>query len=148
MMSCSAKSTFHLDRLEAEDSVEVVRAAVRIQAAARKQLTRKRLVGELFDRIQSFDGNDNGCIDADEMKVYLQAVGEWDSDPLYTDREWARSWPAICEFLNARDPEEGLDRQSFFTFNERYRGRKLISDLRRVAAASMRRRNRHRARAQ
>ena len=102
----------------------------------RKKAAKKELVGKLFDSVQEFDADKNGFIDRDEMKAYLKAVGEWESEPLYTEAEWSVSWPHLLEMLGAEDIEKGLPLASFQLYHERYRGGKLVSDLHRVSTAS------------
>jgi hypothetical protein len=62
----------------------------------------------LFDALQKFDVDQNGFIDAGEFKMYLQAVGAWNSEPAFTDERWARSFPRICQMLGAADPTRGM----------------------------------------
>eukprot|EP01052_Picozoa_sp_SAG31_P001014 SAG31_NODE_32_length_32319_cov_28.042681_24_plen_174_part_00 len=56
---------------EAPDDEEFT-AAVKIQAAQRRKATRKRLLQQLFERLQEFDADKNGFVDSFEMKAYLK----------------------------------------------------------------------------
>ena len=91
-------------------SAEETAAAQRIQSAHRGRRARERVASRrkdmaaaIFDQILAYDTDHNGFIDDGEFKLYLQAVGEWGTDPLYTDGEWADSW---C----AHDPLRTLSR--------------------------------------
>ena len=70
---------------------------------------RLRILGEeLFQQVVAFDLDGSGYIDQAEFKAYLQAVGEWRTDALYTDAEWEASWPSMCEQLGIADPQTGI----------------------------------------
>ena len=110
-------------------------AATKIQAMQRKKVTQKQLTSKLFESVLDFDVNRDGFIARDEMKTYLKAIGEWESEPLYTDAEWPVSWPIFLDMLGVTDVEQGLPFDSFVRYHEKYRGSgKLVSDLHRVSA--------------
>eukprot|EP01052_Picozoa_sp_SAG31_P001015 SAG31_NODE_32_length_32319_cov_28.042681_25_plen_1800_part_00 len=121
---------------EAPDDEEFT-AAVKIQAAQRRKATRKRLLQQLFERLQEFDADKNGFVDSFEMKAYLKVVGLWDSEKPFTDAEWSRSWPLICELVGANDVEQGLSMECFSQYHKRYRGSQtLMFDLREMSRAT------------
>ena len=83
--------------------------------------------------MQEFDADKNGFIDQSEMTAYLQAVGIWETEALYTETEWPESWPLLCELLGAPDVEKGLPLDSFLQYHDKYRGGQVLSDLHRVS---------------
>jgi hypothetical protein len=92
---------------------------------------------QLFQIVQvTFDANHDEVMDAEEMKLYLVAVGAWGSEPVYTDEKWPRAWPGICSLMEADgaqgkmpDGAQGLPLSSFKLYHEKYRRGKLAHDL-------------------
>jgi hypothetical protein len=92
---------------------------------------------QLFQIVQStFDANHDEVMDAEEMKLYLVAVGAWGSEPVYTDEKWPRAWPGICSLMEVDgaqgkmvDGAQGLPLSSFKMYHEKYRRGKLAHDL-------------------
>jgi hypothetical protein len=78
--------------------------------------TTEQQLDQLFEYIQEFDADKNGFIDHAEMKIYLEAVGAWGTEPVYTDAGWQASWPKICRMLDA-DGSQGLPVASFKKFH-------------------------------
>jgi len=114
-MSSEDKSSWNQDIINANNNN--AKKAVAVRSAAN-------------ETVLEFDMNKNGFIARDEMKAYLKAIGEWESEPLYTDAEWSVSWPFICELLGVTDVEQGLPYDSFLNYQEKYQGRgKFVSDL-------------------
>eukprot|EP01051_Picozoa_sp_SAG22_P015288 SAG22_NODE_1974_length_3223_cov_2.274648_2_plen_237_part_01 len=93
------------------------------------------LTAELFVSVQQFDADKNGFIDRDEFKTYLKAVGMWDSEPLYSDAQWASSWPFFLEMMGSTDAEQGFSLSSFQKYHDKYRSGQAEADLRRVSKA-------------
>ena len=83
---------------------------------------------ELFQYVQAFDANRDGYIDEAEMKLYLVAVGAWETEDVYTDTKWPRAWPGICTIMTAGSTK-GLPLESFKLYHEKYRKGKLAHDL-------------------
>ena len=87
----------------------------------------------LFEHLQSFDVDQNGFIDNEEFKMYLQAVGAWESEPAFTDDHWESSFPAICLMLGAPDSTKGMSLVEFTRYHERYREGQAEDDLAELA---------------
>jgi hypothetical protein len=83
---------------------------------------------ELFQHVQAFDANHDGYIDVAEMKLFLIAVGAWETEAVYMDDKWPRAWPGICQMMQA-DSTKGLPLGSFTMYHEKYRKGKLAHDL-------------------
>ena len=104
--------------------------AVALQpVAARKDAATVEVVQTLFDKLQSFDVDQNGFIDSEEFKMYLQAVGVWNSEPAFTDERWASSFPAVCRMLGAPDSTQGMSLAEFTRYQETYRQGQAEADL-------------------
>ena len=67
------------------------------------------------------DVNRNGLMDKDEFKAYLQAVGEWETDPVATDEHWEESWPRLCQLLGEPDHEAGISLERCVSYGCVYR---------------------------
>jgi hypothetical protein len=98
--------------------------APRLTPREPEQGTRK-----LFDKLQSFDADQNGFIDNNEFKTYLQAVGAWHSEPAFTEERWDRSFPVICGMLGVTDSKQGMSLAEFARYHETYRRGQAEADL-------------------
>jgi hypothetical protein len=119
-----------------EEFGDVAAAALLIQKLNRGRQARtlvdqrrKQLGAQIFKEVQAFDIDSNGFIDRDEFKAYLEIVGEWDTDDLYTDEVWASSWLTVCELLSVPEPAKGIPIDSFIKYTERYRRDRLNADI-------------------
>ena len=61
--------------------------------------------------------------------MYLQAVGAWNSEPVFTDERWASGFPAICRMLGGPDSTQGMSLAEFTRYHENYRQGHAEADL-------------------
>jgi hypothetical protein len=105
-----------------------------LQVQQQQQQQEQEVVQSLFDKLQSFDVIQNGSIDSEEFKMYLQAVGVWNSEPAFTDEQWASSFPGICRMLGAPDSTQGMSLAEFTQYQETYRQGQAEADLKTLVA--------------
>ena len=119
------------ERANGRSSAASSRASSRAEAVRQGELEeqRKELGGKIFAQILAYDADNNGYIDADEMKIFLKATNQWDTDELYSDAEWENGWPDVCEILGVADAALGMPVEAFVRYAERYRSEMLESDL-------------------
>ena len=83
------------------------------------------LVREIF---AMFDADGDGKLSKEEYKAYLRGIGEWGTDPAYTDEGCGERWPKECEDMESGT--EGVGKEGFESIlYGKYRLGKAQADL-------------------